>query len=198
MRQMSAGQIPMPMVFAARLHLVGTIRRDPPLRLLWEFGSANTPGLKVVVPSTPYMMRKVFEMAKSVTMDIPWFQSEQNVPVTKGESSEGNTLIPLWCCRISNEKERCYCGSLWKDFIKEALSAAEELLAKGRYWNRKWRFTHGASNGLSETILATSVKRQNRLEVPWSSFSGPFASVASEITYIVQERAFDFPFWCAN
>jgi pyruvate dehydrogenase E1 component beta subunit len=39
-----------------------------------------------------------------------------------------------------------------------------------------------------DTIL-TSVKKTNRLVVleAW-----PFASVASEITYIVQERAFDF------
>jgi pyruvate dehydrogenase E1 component beta subunit len=40
-----------------------------------------------------------------------------------------------------------------------------------------------------ETIL-TSVKKTNRLVVLEEAW--PFASVASEITYIVQERAFDF------
>jgi pyruvate dehydrogenase E1 component beta subunit len=39
-----------------------------------------------------------------------------------------------------------------------------------------------------DTILK-SVRKTNRLVVPRSS---TFASVASEITYIVQERAFDF------
>jgi pyruvate dehydrogenase E1 component beta subunit len=40
-----------------------------------------------------------------------------------------------------------------------------------------------------ETIL-TSVRKTNRLVVLEEAW--PFASVASEITYIVQERAFDF------
>jgi pyruvate dehydrogenase E1 component beta subunit len=40
-----------------------------------------------------------------------------------------------------------------------------------------------------ETIL-TSVKKTNRLVVLEEAW--PFASVASEITYMVQEKAFDF------
>jgi pyruvate dehydrogenase E1 component beta subunit len=71
--------------------------------------------------------------------------------------------------------------------IKEAFIAADELAAAGISCEIiDLRTIRPMDN---ETIL-TSVKKTNRLVILEEAW--PFASVSSEITYMVQERAFDF------
>jgi pyruvate dehydrogenase E1 component beta subunit len=71
--------------------------------------------------------------------------------------------------------------------IKEAYTAADELAKEGISCEIIDLRTIRPMD--HETIL-NSVKKTNRLVVVEEAW--PFASVSSEITYIVQERAFDY------
>ena len=104
----------------------------------------------------------------------------------KGEVPEGEYTIPLGVADIKREGTDVTIVSFGK-IIKEAFTAADELAAAGISCEiidlrtvRPLDF---------ETIL-TSVRKTNRLVILEEAW--PFASVSSEITYLVQERAFDF------
>jgi pyruvate dehydrogenase E1 component beta subunit len=146
MRQMSAGQFPMPMVFRGPTASAGQLGATH--SQAFESWFANTPGLKVVVPSTVYDAKGLLKAAIRDNDPVIFMESEQMYG-DKGEVPDGDYIIPLGVADIKREGTDVTIVSFGK-IIKEAYIAADELA--------KW----------------------------------PFASVASEITYIVQERAFDF------
>lgn len=183
MRQMSAGQFPMPMVFRGPTASAGQLGATH--SQAFENWFANTPGLKVVVPSNVYDAKGLLKSAIRDNDPVIFMESEQMYG-DKGEVPEGEYTIPLGVAEVKREGTDVTIVSFGK-IIKEAYAAAEELQKEGISCEVVDLRTVRPMD--HETILK-SVKKTNRLVVLEEAW--PFASVASEITYIVQERAFDY------
>ena len=146
---------------------------------------ANIRGIKVVYPSNPYDAKGLLKSA--IRDDDPVIFMESEVMYgDKGEVPDGEYTIPIGVADIKREGTDVTIVSFGK-IIKEAYIAADELAKEGISCEIiDLRTVRPMDN---ETIL-TSVKKTNRLVILEEAW--PFASVSSEIAYIVQERAFDF------
>ncbi len=183
MRQMSAGQFTMPMVFRGPTASAGQLAATH--SQAFENWYANTPGLKVVVPSNVYDAKGLLKSAIRDNDPVIFMESEQMYG-DKGEVPEGEYTIPLGVADVKREGKDVTIVSFGK-ILKEAFIAADELEKEGISCEIIDLRTIRPMD--HETIL-TSVKKTNRLvllEEAW-----PFGSISSEITYIVQERAFDY------
>jgi len=183
MRQMTAGQFPMPMVFRGPTASAGQLGATH--SQAFENWYANTPGLKVIVPSNVYDAKGLLKSAIRDNDPVIFMESEQ-VYGDKGEVPEGEYTIPIGVADVKREGTDVTIVSFGK-IIKEAFAAADELAKEGISCEIIDLRTVRPMD--HETIL-TSVKKTNRLVILEEAW--PFASVSSEITYIVQERAFDF------
>ena len=183
MRQMTAGQFPMPMVFRGPTAFAGQLGATH--SQAFENWYANTPGLKVIVPSNVYDAKGLLKSAIRDNDPVIFMESEQMYG-DKGEVPEGEYSIPIGVADVKREGTDVTIVSFGK-IIKEAFAAADELAKEGISCEIIDLRTVRPMD--HETIL-TSVKKTNRLVILEEAW--PFASVSSEITYIVQERAFDF------
>ncbi len=183
MRQMSGGQFNMPIVFRGPTASAGQLGATH--SQAFENWFANTPGLKVVVPSTPYDAKGLLKTAIRDNDPVIFMESEQMYG-DKQEVPEEEYTIPLGVADIKREGTDVTIVSFGK-IIKEAYKAADELAKEGISCEIIDLRTVRPMD--HETILA-SVKKTNRLVILEEAW--PFGSVSSEITYIVQERAFDY------
>ena len=183
MRQMSAGQFPMPMVFRGPTASAGQLGATH--SQAFESWFANTPGLKVIVPSTVYDAKGLLKAAIRDNDPVIFMESEQMYG-DKGEVPEGDYIIPIGVADIKRAGTDVTIVTFGK-IIKEAHIAADELAKEGISCEI---IDLRTVRPLDYDTILTSVKKTNRLVVLEEAW--PFASVASEITYIVQERAFDF------
>ena len=103
-----------------------------------------------------------------------------------GEVPEGEYTIPLGVADIKREGTDVTIVSFGK-IIKEAYKAADELAQAGISCEI---IDLRTVRPMDYEAILTSVKKTNRLVVLEEAW--PFGSVASEITYMVQERAFDY------
>ena len=182
MRQMSAGQFPMPMVFRGPTASAGQLGATH--SQAFENWFANTPGLKVVVPSTVYDAKGLLKSAIRDNDPVIFMESEQMYG-DKGEVPEGEYIIPLGVADIKREGTDVTIVSFGK-IIKEAHIAAEELAKEGISCEILDMRT---IRPMDFEAIFTSVKKTNRLVVLEESW--PFASISSEITFQVQENIFD-------
>jgi pyruvate dehydrogenase E1 component beta subunit len=183
MRQMTGGQFNVPIVFRGPTASAGQLGATHSQAL--ENWFANTPGLKVVVPSNVYDAKGLLKAAIRDNDPVIFMESEQMYG-DKGEVPDGEYIIPLGVADVKRVGTDVTIVSFGK-IIKEAYIAADELAKEEVSCEiidlrtvRPLDF---------ETIL-TSVRKTNRLVILEEAW--PFASVSSEITYLVQERAFDF------
>lgn len=183
MRQMSGGQFSMPMVFRGPTASAGQLGATH--SQAFENWFANTPGLKVVVPSNVYDAKGLLKAAIRDNDPVIFMESEQMYG-DKGEVPEGDYTIPLGLADIKRVGSDVTIVSFGK-IIKEAYAAAETLAIEGISCEIIDLRTVRPMD--YETIIK-SVQKTNRLVVLEEAW--PFASVASEITYMIQERAFDY------
>lgn len=183
MRQMSGGQFTMPMVFRGPSGSAGQLAATH--SQAFENWYANTPGLKVVVPSNPYDAKGLLKSAIRDNDPVIFMESEQMYG-DKGEVPEGEYTIPLGVADVKREGKDVTIVS-WGKIIKEAFIAAEQLEKDGINCEI---IDLRTIRPMDHDAILTSVKKTNRLVVLEEAW--PFASVSSEITYIVQERAFDY------
>lgn len=183
MRQMSGGQFNIPIVFRGPTASAGQLAATH--SQAFENWYANCPGLKVVVPSNPNDAKGLLKSAIRDDDPVIFMESEQMYG-DKGEVPEGEYTIPIGVADVKREGKDVTIVSFGK-IIKEALSAADALAKEGIDCEVIDLRTVRPMD--HETILS-SVKKTNRLVILEEAW--PFGSVASEITYIVQERAFDF------
>ena len=183
MRQMSGGQINIPIVFRGPTASAGQLGATH--SQAFENWFANCPGLKVVVPSTPYDAKGLLKSAIRDNDPVIFMESEQMYG-DKGEVPEEEYTIPLGVADIKREGKDVTIVSFGK-IIKEAFVAAEELAKEGIECEIIDIRTVRPMDW--ETIFA-SVKKTNRLVILEEAW--PFGSVSSEITYQVQEHIFDY------
>ncbi|EID76881.1 pyruvate dehydrogenase complex E1 component subunit beta [Imtechella halotolerans] len=182
-RQMSGGQFDCPIVFRGPTASAGQLAATH--SQAFESWYANCPGLKVVVPSNPYDAKGLLKSAIRDNDPVIFMESEQMYG-DKGEVPEGEYTIPLGVADIKREGTDVTIVSFGK-IIKEAYKAADELAQAGISCEI---IDLRTVRPMDYEAILTSVKKTNRLVVLEEAW--PFGSVASEITYMVQERAFDY------
>ena len=182
-RQMSGGQFNCPIVFRGPTASAGQLAATH--SQAFENWFANTPGLKVIVPSNPYDAKGLLKSAIRDDDPVIFMESEQMYG-DKGEVPEGEYTIPIGVADIKREGTDVTIVSFGK-IIKEAYKAADELDKENISCEIIDLRTVRPMD--HETIL-NSVKKTNRLVILEEAW--PFGNVATEITYQVQSQAFDY------
>ena len=151
----------------------------------FESWYANCPGLKVIVPSNPYDAKGLLKAAISDDDPIIFMESEQMYG-DKMEVPEGEYIIPIGVADIKREGTDVTVVSFGK-IIKEAYKAADELAKEGISIEI---IDLRTVRPMDHNAILESVKKTNRLVILEEAW--PFGSVSSEITFRVQDEAFDY------
>lgn len=183
MMSMSGGQFPIPMVFRGPTGNAGMLSSQHSQN--FENWYANTPGLKVVVPSNPYDAKGLLKSSIRDNDPVIFMESELMYG-DKGEVPEGEYLLPIGQAHIVKEGTDVTLVSFGK-MMKVVNEAAEEL----------------AKNGVSAEVIdlrsvrpldyptiIESVKKTNRLVIVEEAW--PLSSLATDISFNVQKDAFDY------
>ncbi|WP_297806597.1 pyruvate dehydrogenase complex E1 component subunit beta [uncultured Polaribacter sp.] len=182
-RQMSGGQFNCPIVFRGPTGSAGQLGATH--SQAFENWFANTPGLKVIVPSNPYDAKGLLKAAIRDDDPVIFMESEQMYG-DKMEVPEGEYIIPIGVADIKREGTDVTIVSFGK-IIKEAYKAADELAKE----NISVEIIDLRTvRPMDHAAIITSVKKTNRLIILEESW--PFASISTEITYRVQDEAFDY------
>tara|TARA_Y200000002_G_scaffold6169_1_gene5261 strand:- start:1795 stop:2772 length:978 start_codon:yes stop_codon:yes gene_type:complete len=182
-RQMSGGQFKCPIVFRGPTGSAGQLAATH--SQAFENWFANTPGLKVIVPSNPYDAKGLLKSAIRDDDPVIFMESEQMYG-DKGEVPEGEYTIPIGLAEVKREGNDVTVVSFGK-IIKEAYKAAELLSSEGIECEI---IDLRTVRPLDNKTIINSVKKTNRLVILEEAW--PFGNVSTEITYQVQSQAFDF------
>jgi pyruvate dehydrogenase E1 component beta subunit len=183
MYQMSGGQFNVPIVFRGPTASAGQLAATH--SQAFESWYANCPGLKVVVPSTPYDIKGLLKSAIRDDDPVLVMESEQMYG-DKGEVPEGEYLLPIGVADVKRQGTDVTIVSFGK-IMKTALAAAEELAKEGVQCEV---IDLRSVRPIDYNAIIQSVKKTNRLvcvEEAW-----PLGNISTEITYMVQRHAFDY------
>jgi len=182
-RYMSGGQINCPIVIRGPANggtNVGATHSHTPENVL-----ANHPGVKVVVPATPYDAKGLLKSAIRDN-DPVMFLENTLLYGEKGEVPDGEYLIPLGQADIKREGSDLTIVTYGR-CVLHSLAAAETLAAD-----------HGLSVEIVDlrsirpldidTVLRSVAKTHRVLIVEEQK---PFCSVATQLAYMIQRDAFD-------
>lgn len=183
LRQMSGGQFNIPIVFRGPTGSAGQLGATH--SQAFESWFANCPGLKVVVPSNPKDAKGLLKSAIRDDDPVIFMESEQMYG-DKGEVPEGEYLIPLGVAEIKRKGKDVTIVSFGK-IIKEAYKAADTLAEEGIDCEI---IDLRTVRPMDHKTILDSVKKTNRLVILEEAW--PFGNVATEITYMVQDQAFDY------
>ncbi len=182
-RQMSGGQINCPIVFRGPTGSAGQLGATH--SQAFENWFANTPGLKVVVPSNPYDAKGLLKAAIRDDDPVIFMESEQMYG-DKGEVPEGEYIVPIGVADIKRAGTDVTIVSFGK-IIKEAYKAADILEKEGISVEI---IDLRTVRPMDSEAIFKSVRKTNRLVILEEAW--PFGSVSSEITFQVQENVFDY------
>ncbi|MBC5774909.1 pyruvate dehydrogenase complex E1 component subunit beta [Pontibacter sp. KCTC 32443] len=183
MMSMSGGQYSCPIVFRGPTGSAGMLSSQHSQN--FENWYANTPGLKVVVPSNPYDAKGLMKSAIRDNDPVIFMESEQMYG-DKGEVPEEEYLIPIGVADIKREGTDVTIVSFGK-MMKVVLAAAEELAKDGI---NAEVIDLRSVRPIDYKTLIESVKKTNRMVVVEEAW--PLASISSEIAYHIQSNAFDY------
>ena len=182
-RQMSGGQFPCPIVFRGPTGSAGQLGATH--SQAFDSWYANTPGLKVIVPSNPYDAKGLLKSAIRDNDPVIFMESEQMYG-DKGEVPESEYVLPIGVADVKRSGDDVTIVSYGK-IIKEAFKAAE-ILSKD---NIDCEIIDLRTiRPMDHKLIFESVKKTNRLVILEESW--PFGNVSSEITYQVQNQIFDY------
>jgi pyruvate dehydrogenase E1 component beta subunit len=183
MLYMSGGQYNVPMVFRGPTGNAGQLSAQHSQN--FENWYANTPGLKVVVPSNPYDAKGLLKTAIRDDDPVIFMESELMYG-DKGEVPEEEYLLEIGKAHIVREGNDVTLISFGK-MMKVALETADEM-AKD---NISCEVIDLRSvRPIDYVTIINSVKKTNRLgtvEEAW-----PLSSIATDISHVVQRNAFDY------
>ena len=181
-RQMSGGQFKCPIVFRGPTGSAGQLAATH--SQAFESWFANCPGLKVIVPSNPYDAKGLLKAAIRDDDPVLFMESEQMYG-DKGDVPEGEYILPIGVADIKRKGTDVTIVSFGK-IIKEVYKASEELEKEGISCEI---IDLRTVRPLDINSVIDSVKKTNRLVILEEAW--PFGNVSTEITYQVQEKAFD-------
>ena len=182
-RQMSGGQFPCPIVFRGPTASAGQLAATH--SQAFESWYANCPGLKVIVPSNPYDAKGLLKSAIRDNDPVIFMESEQMYG-DKGEVPEEEYLIPIGKADVKKTGKDVTVVSFGK-IIKEVYAADQKLKENGIDIEIIDIMT---VRPLDIQTIIESVKKTNRLVIVEEAW--PFGNVSTEITYQVQNQAFDY------
>ena len=182
-RQMSGGQFPCPIVFRGPTASAGQLAATH--SQAFESWYANCPGLKVIVPSNPYDAKGLLKSAIRDNDPVIFMESEQMYG-DKGEVPEEEYLIPIGKADVKKTGKDVTVVSFGK-IIKEVYAADQKLKENGIDIEIIDIMT---VRPLDFQTIIESVKKTNRLVIVEEAW--PFGNVSTEITYQVQNQAFDY------
>jgi pyruvate dehydrogenase E1 component beta subunit len=181
-RQMSAGQFTLPIVFrgpGGSAHMLAA-QHSQSTEALW----AHVPGLKVVMPANPYDAKGLLKSALRDNNPIVFIEGEIMYG-DLGEVPEGEYLIPLGVGDVKREGKHITIVA-WSKMVKVALGAAAELAKEGIEVEV---IDPRTIRPLDEELIVSSVSKTGRaliVEEGW-----PFNGVGAEIAYRIARRCFD-------
>jgi len=180
---MSAGQFSVPIVFRGATGNAGQLGAQHSQN--FENWYANTPGLKVVIPSNPYDAKGLLK--SSIRDDDPVIYMESELMYgAKGQVPEGEYLIPIGQADIKREGNDVTLVSFGK-MMSVALTAAEELQKEGTSVEVIDLRTVRPID--YETVIS-SLKKTNRMVIVEEAW--PLSCISTELTYHIQKYAFDY------
>lgn len=180
---MSGGQYHIPIVFRGPSGNAGMLGAQHSQN--FENIYANCPGLKVIVPSTPYNAKGLLKSA--IRDDDPVLFMESELMYNDiGQVPEEPYLLPIGKAQMIQKGRDATLVSFGK-MIHVAKKASEML------WKDSIQIELIDLCTIRPLDIATileSVRKTNRLVILEEAW--PFGSVASEIAYQVQNHAFDY------
>ncbi len=182
-RQMSGGQFNCPIVFRGPTASAGQLGATH--SQAFESWYANCPGLKVIVPSNPYDAKGLLKAAIRDDDPVIFMESEQMYG-DKMEIPEGEYILPIGVADIKREGSDVTVVSFGK-IIKEAYKATNQLAGENISVEV---IDLRTVRPMDHKTILESVKKTNRLVILEESW--PFGSIASEITFRVQDEVFDY------
>jgi pyruvate dehydrogenase E1 component beta subunit len=184
MMSMSGGQYSCPIVFRGPTGNAGQLSSQHSSN--FENWFANTPGLKVVVPSNPADAKGLLKSAIRDNDPIIFMESELMYG-DKGLVPDGEYLIPIGKANIVKEGTDVTIVTFGKMLSRVVMPAVAELEKMGI--NAEVIDLRTVKPIDYETVL-NSVKKTNRCVVVEEA--NPIAALSSEIAYNIQRWAFDF------
>lgn len=183
MNYMSGGQYTCPIVFRGPTGNAGMLSAQHSQN--FDSWYANTPGLKVIVPSNPKDAKGLLKSAIRDNDPVIFMESEVMYG-EKGEVPEGEYLIPIGVADVVEKGTDVTIISYGK-MMKVAVEATEELKKKGKSVDL---IDLRTIKPLDIDTIVESVKKTNRLIIVEEAW--PTAAMSAEIAYQIQKRAFDY------
>lgn len=183
MMSMSGGQFTVPIVFRGPTASAGMLSSQH--SQAFDNWYANTPGLKVIVPSNPYDAKGLLKSAIRDNDPVIFMESEQMYG-EKGEVPEEEYLIPIGVADVKRSGSDVTLVSFGK-IIKTCFAAAEELEKDGISCEI---IDLRTIRPIDYNTIIESVKKTNRLVVVEEAW--PLGSIATEVSFKVQREAFDY------
>ncbi len=184
MMSMSGGQLPVPIVFRGPTGNAGQLSSQHSQN--FDSWYANTPGLKVVVPSNPRQAKGLLKAAVRDNDPVIVMESELMYG-DKGEVPEDDEfLLPIGVAEVVREGADVTIVSFGK-MMKVANEAADEL-AKDNIAAEVIDLM--SIRPIDYAKVVASVKKTNRLVVVEEAW--PLGAISSELAYHIQRHAFDY------
>ena len=180
---MSGGQYSCPIVFRGATGNAGQLGAQHSQN--FDSWYANTPGLKVVVPSNPYDAKGLLKTSIRDNDPVIFMESELMYG-DKGEVPEDEYLLPIGVADVVKEGSDVTLVSFGK-MMKVARQAAEELEKMDKSVEL---IDLRTIRPLDYDTVVSSVKKTNRLVVLEEAW--PLGAISSEIAYHIQKYAFDY------
>lgn len=183
MYSMSGGQYSVPIVFRGPTGNAGQLGATHSSN--FENWFANTPGLKVVVPSNPYDAKGLLKASIRDNNPVIFMESELMYG-DKGEVPEGEYLLPLGVADIKRKGKDVTIVSFGK-IIKAAYEAADELAKDGIEVEI---IDLRTVRPIDYDTVIQSVKKTNRCVIVEEA--NPLSSIATDLAFNIQRLAFDY------
>jgi pyruvate dehydrogenase E1 component beta subunit len=181
---MSGGQYSCPIVFRGPTGNAGQLGSQHSSN--FENWFANTPGLKVVVPSNPADAKGLLKASIRDNDPVIFMESEVMYG-DKGLVPDGEYITPIGVAKIVKEGKDVTIVTFGKMLSRVVMPAVEELTKMGI--DAEVIDLRTVRPIDYQTVL-NSVKKTNRCVVVEEA--NPLAAISSEITYHLQRYAFDY------
>ncbi|MFS3915907.1 alpha-ketoacid dehydrogenase subunit beta [Bacillus australimaris] len=144
----------------------------------------SIPGLKVVVPSSPYDAKGLLLAAIEDQDPVIFFEDKTLYNIT-GDVPEGYYTLPLGKADVKREGSDVTIFAVGKQ-VHTALEAAEQLAAQGI---EAEVIDPRSLSPLDEEAILTSVEKTNRLVIV--DEANPRCGIAADISSLVADKGFD-------
>ncbi len=185
MRYRSGGEYTCPMVIRAPYG--GGIRGGHYHSQSSEAYFCHTPGLKVVIPSTPADTKGLLISSIRDEDPVMFLEPKRIYRTAKGEVPDGEHVVPLGKGRVVREGTDCTVVA-WGSMVSIVEKAADEAQSK-KGWNVEI-IDPRTLVPLDETLILESVKKTGRCVTVYEA--PKTCGFGSEISAIVAERAIEY------